>query len=89
MAFGAQEKELTGMFVRQGLWLTGAGVVAGLAVALAAMRLMSSVLFRVSSVDPLTYVAVSVGLVATAALASWVPSRRAATVDPVEALRSE
>ena len=61
----------------------------GLIVALAAMRLMSSVLFRVSSVDPLTYVAVSVGLIATAALASWVPSRRAASVDPVEALRSE
>ena len=89
MALGAQENELARMFVRQGLWLTGAGVLAGLIVAVAAVRLMSSLLFRVSSVDPLTYLAVSVGLIATAALASYLPSRRAATVDPVEALRSE
>ena len=50
---------------------------------------MSSLLFNVSSVDPLTYALVSVGLVATAALASYLPSRRAAAVDPSEALRSE
>lgn len=50
---------------------------------------MSSLLFHVSSVDPLTYAAVSVGLIGTAALASYLPSRRAASVDPSEALRSE
>jgi ABC-type lipoprotein release transport system permease subunit len=53
------------------------------------MRLMSSLLFKVSPVDPLTYSAVSLGLVGTAFLASYLPSRRAATVDPVEALRAE
>ena len=58
-------------------------------MAIAAMRLMSSLLFRVSPSDPVTYGAVSIGLIATAALASYLPSRRAATVDPVEALRAE
>jgi ABC-type lipoprotein release transport system permease subunit len=53
------------------------------------MRLMSSLLFHVSPMDPITYGVVSVGLVATAFLASYLPSRRAATVDPVEALRAE
>ena len=89
IALGAQQSELTGMFVRQGLWLTSAGVACGLIVAFAAMRLMSSLLFHVKASDPLTYIAVGAGLIATAALASYLPSRRAATVDPVEALRSE
>jgi ABC-type lipoprotein release transport system permease subunit len=53
------------------------------------MRLMSTLLFNVNPVDPVTYGAVSIGLVLTAWLASYVPSRRAATVDPVEALRAE
>ena len=89
MALGAQQQELTGMFVRHGLLLTGVGVACGLGAAIALMRLMSSLLFKVSPVDPITYGAVSVGLVATAVLASYLPSRRAATVDPVEALRAE
>jgi ABC-type lipoprotein release transport system permease subunit len=50
---------------------------------------MSSILFHVNPVDPLTYAAVTLGLVATAYIASYLPSRRAATVDPVEALRAE
>jgi ABC-type lipoprotein release transport system permease subunit len=53
------------------------------------MRLMSSLLFNVNPVDPVTYSTVSLGLAATAWLASYLPSRRAATVDPVEALRAE
>ncbi|MGB6482209.1 MAG: ABC transporter permease [Candidatus Acidiferrales bacterium] len=89
MALGAQQKEVTGMFVRQGLLLTGIGVAFGLVAAIAAMRLMSSLLFHVSPVDPLTYAAVTVGLVAAALLASYVPSRRAANVNPVDALRAE
>ncbi|HTS11242.1 MAG TPA: ABC transporter permease [Candidatus Limnocylindrales bacterium] len=89
IALGAQTGELTGMFIKQGLWLACAGVAAGLVVAFAAMRLMSSLLFHVKPSDPFTYAAVSVGLILTAVLASYVPSRRAATVDPVEALRSE
>jgi ABC-type antimicrobial peptide transport system permease subunit len=89
MALGAQQQVLTGMFVRHGLWLTGIGVAAGLVVAIIVMRLMSSLLFKVSPADPVTYAAVSVGLIVTTALASYLPSRRAATVDPVEALRAE
>jgi predicted permease len=89
MALGAQQQSLTGMFVRHGLMLTGVGVAVGLVAAIILMRLMSSLLFHVSPVDPLTYGAVAVGLVATAWLASYLPSRRAATVDPVESLRAE
>jgi predicted permease len=89
MALGAQSKVLTGMFVRHGLILTGIGVACGLVAALILMRFMASILFGVSPMDPLTYIAVSVGLAATALLASYVPSRRAATVDPVDALRAE
>jgi predicted permease len=89
IALGAQQSELIRMFVRQGLLLAAIGMGCGLVVAGAAMRLMTSLLFHVSPVDPLTYVAVCAGLAAAAALASYVPSRRAAVVDPVEALRSE
>jgi len=89
MALGAQQKTLTGMFVRHGLALTGIGVACGLAVAIVVMRLMSSLLFKVSPVDPVAYGAASIGLVATAFLASYLPSRRASSVDPVEALRAE
>jgi predicted permease len=89
MALGAQRQELTGLFVKHGLVLSGIGVVCGLIVAALVMRFLSSLLFRVSHMDLATYAAVSVGLIATAFLASYLPSRRAATVDPVEALRGE
>jgi predicted permease len=89
MALGAQTQSLTGMFVKHGLWLTGIGVVIGVGVAIVAVRLMSSLLFKVSPADPITYAAVCIGLIATTALASYLPSRRAANVDPVDALRAE
>jgi len=89
MALGAQREALVKIFVRQGLVLTGLGVICGLAAAAGLTRLMASLLFHVSPVDPLTYVAVSAILIATAMLASYLPSRRAATVDPVETLRAE
>jgi predicted permease len=89
MALGAQRHELTAMFVRHGIILTSAGAAIGLIVAFAVMRLMSSLLFHVSPADPLTYLMVSLGLIAIAALASYLPSRRAAAVDPSEALRAE
>jgi predicted permease len=89
MALGAQQPMVTGMFVRHGLVLTGVGVACGLIAAVLLMRLMSSLLFNVNPVDPVTYGTVSIGLVGTAWLASYLPSRRAATVDPVEALRAE
>ena len=89
MALGAQRKELTSMFVRQGLVLTGSGVVLGLAAAFLAMRLMSSLLFNVSPADPGTYIAMTVIIGGVAWLACYLPSRRAAAVEPVTALRAE
>ncbi len=89
MALGAQRKELVNLFVRQGLGLAGTGVVLGLAGAFIVMRLMSSLLFNVSPLDPGTYVATTVALVLVAWLASYLPSRRAAAVEPISALRSE
>jgi len=89
MALGAQQPTLVSMFVRHGLLLTGIGIICGLAGAFAALRLMSSLLFNVSPVDPITYAAVTVGVVVTAYLACYLPSRRAAAVDPVDALRAE
>ena len=58
-------------------------------MAVIAMRLMSSLLFKVSTIDPVAYGAASIGLIAVALLASYLPSRRVSTVDPVEALRAE
>jgi putative ABC transport system permease protein len=77
------------MFIRHGVVLAGVGVGCGLVGAFALMRLMSSLLFKVTAVDPATYGAACLGLVATAALASYLPARRTAAVDPVEALRAE
>jgi len=89
MALGAQTSVVTNMFVRHGLLLTTIGVVCGLVASFITMRLMSSILFHVKPIDPLTYTAVTLGLLGTAFLASYLPSRRAATVDPVDALRAE
>jgi ABC-type antimicrobial peptide transport system permease subunit len=89
IALGAQQQTVTSLFVRQGLFLTFIGVVLGLVAAFSVMRLMSSLLFHVNPSDPLTYASVSLGLLVTAALACYLPSRRAATVNPVDALRAE
>jgi len=89
MALGAQQKALTRMFVRHGLLLAGIGVACGLVVAFAAMRLMSSLLFKVSPLDPLTYIAVTAGVIAIVYIACYLPSRRASNVDPIDALRAE
>ncbi len=89
MALGAQQEEMARMFVRHGLLLTAIGLAFGLVAAGALTRLMTSLLFEVTPLDPLTYAAVSIVLVMAAALASYLPSRRAAAVDPTEALRAE
>jgi len=89
MALGAERQSITALFVRNGLWLATVGIACGLATAFVAMRLMSSLLFNVSPVDPVTYAAVTAGVLVTACLACYLPSRRAATVDPVHALRAE
>ena len=89
MALGAQRNAITGMFVRHGLLLTGIGIACGLVASFATMRLMSSLLFNVSPIDPVTYATIPFGIAAIAWLACYLPSRRAATVDPVNALRAE
>jgi len=89
MALGAQRPALTRMYVREGLILTGMGVLCGISVAFATMRLMSSLLYHVSPMDPYTYVTATLSIIAIAWIATYVPSRRAATVDPLHALRAE
>jgi predicted lysophospholipase L1 biosynthesis ABC-type transport system permease subunit len=89
MALGAQRDALTGMFVRQGLMLTGIGVACGVVAAFGVMRLMSSLLFDVSTKDPWTYAAAIAGVILISWIACYLPSRRAAAVNPVNALRAE
>lgn len=89
MALGATRGSVRGMVVRQGLVLAGVGVAVGLALALGASRLIESLLFGVSARDPLTYAAVAAALVVIASVASWIPARRAAAVDPAIALRQD
>jgi ABC-type antimicrobial peptide transport system permease subunit len=89
MALGAPQQSVRQMFLRQGLLLTAIGVVCGLAAAAGLTRLMKTLLFEVSPLDPVTYCAVSLVLAAAALLASYVPARRATTIEPVEALRVE
>ena len=89
MALGAQREALIGMFVGQGMLLTGIGIVSGVAVAFAAMRLMASVLFQVPPADPLTYSVAAMLVLVIAGVACYVPARKAAVVNPVHALRAE
>jgi hypothetical protein len=89
VALGVQPEGLSRMFVRHGLLLAAIGATLGLAAAAGLTRLMSSLLFGVTPLDPVTYAAVSVVLVAVSALASYLPARRAITVDSVQALRAE
>jgi ABC-type antimicrobial peptide transport system permease subunit len=89
MALGARQESVRGMFVRNGLTLTGIGIGFGLAGAVALTRLMSALLFGVSALDPLTYAVVPLGLLGAAFVASYLPARRATVIDPVQALRSE
>jgi putative ABC transport system permease protein len=89
IALGAQPRTLRTMVVRHGVLLAGIGVAFGVAGAAAVTRIMSSFLFEVSAVDPLTYGVVSAGLLAAAAAASYIPAHKASTVNPVDALRAE
>ena len=89
LALGAQKSELKWMFVRSALVLTAVGVVIGVGTATAVVQLMKSLLFGISPLDPLTFLTVPLVLAASAALASYLPARRAAAVNPVEALRAE
>ena len=77
------------MFLLHGLALSGVGAVVGLVAAVALGRLMSSLLFGVGPMDPAAYIAALGVTIAAAALASYLPARRAATIDPIETLRAE
>jgi len=89
MALGAERADILRLVSRQGLRLVIAGIAAGMVVALVMTRAMGRLLMGVSASDPATYAAVAIALSAVALLACWIPARRAATVDPMVALRYE
>lgn len=88
-AIGASRGQIIGMILRQGLWKSGIGIGLGLTGAFLLSRYMTSLLFGVRPTDPVVYAAVSAVLVAVALLASYLPARRAAKIDPLAALRDE
>ncbi len=89
LALGAQRQAVRWTFVRSALAMAGIGIAIGLVTAGALVQLMKSLLFGISPLDPLTFVAVPLVLTAAVALASFFPAHRAAGVNPVEALRVE
>jgi putative ABC transport system permease protein len=89
VALGAQSRDVLNLVSREGMLRVGAGLLAGLVVSLALMRILSSQLFAVSAIDPLTFGAVLLLLAGVALLACYVPARRATHVDPLVALRYE
>jgi ABC-type antimicrobial peptide transport system permease subunit len=89
MALGAGRSDVLRLMLKQGLLLTGLGLVLGLLAALLLTRLIQTLLYGVGTTDPLTFVAVALLLAGVALLACWIPARRAAKVDPMVALRYE
>jgi putative ABC transport system permease protein len=89
MALGAQWRDVLRMVLRSGLSLVAIGLTIGLAVALALTRLMSTLLFEVSPIDPATFAAVALCVTLAALVACYIPARRATKVDPLVALRYE
>jgi putative ABC transport system permease protein len=89
MALGAGDKAVVAMVLRQGLMLAAAGLILGIAGSLWLTRVLSSLLFGITPTDPLTFCLVPSTLLFVALLACYFPARRAATVDPMIALRSE
>jgi len=89
IALGARGREVCTLFLRHGLTLTAVGIVLGIGLAVVVTRVMSGYLFGVGPVDPLTYATVSALLAGIAALATYLPARRAARIDPNVALRAD
>ena len=86
-AIGASRTQIICMVMRQGLWRTAVGLGLGLVGAVLLSRFMASMLFGLTATDPWAYVSVSLLLAAVASLASYLPARRAAMIDPIQALR--
>jgi predicted permease len=89
MALGAQIRDVRTMFIRHGLSLSAAGIGIGIVLALSVTRVMSTFLFGVSPMDPITYAMVSGALLAVGLLAAYLPAHRASRVDPIMALRAD
>jgi putative ABC transport system permease protein len=89
MALGATRKSVAQLVLRQGSILIGAGLGAGLLLSFAVARLIKSFLYQVQPLDILTYVAVAVTLSAIGLIAAFIPARRAAYIEPMQALRTE
>lgn len=89
IALGAQRSHIFGLIIRRAVGLSGIGIVCGLIAALGMGRILTGFLYDVSPADPLTFAAVSVFLIAVAIGASYIPARKAAAIDPLEALRIE
>lgn len=88
-AIGATREQLIGMVLKQGLWKAGVGLAAGLVGAWLLSRTMESLLFQVRPTDPIVYAAAAGLLIVVAVVASWLPARRAAKIDPLAALRMD
>jgi putative ABC transport system permease protein len=88
-ALGAQQRDVLSLVISQGMGLALAGLALGLAGAFALTRVLERLLYEIEPTDPLTFVVVPFSLIAVAFLACWLPARRAAKVDPMEALRYE
>jgi putative ABC transport system permease protein len=89
IALGAKRRDVLGLVVRQGLMLAAIGVALGLLGAFGVTRVIQSLLYNVSTTDPISFLGVSIFLTVIAVLASYLPARRATTVDPIVALRIE
>ncbi len=89
MALGANRSDVVLLVVLQGMRMAGVGLAIGLVVSIGLTRLIEGFLFEVSALDLGTFAATSIILMATAALASYLPARRATRIDPIQALRAE
>ena len=89
LALGATERQIVGLVVRGGMLLVFVGLAVGIPASLLTSRALTQLLYAVSPTDPLTLLAVGVTLTAVAALACYIPARRASRIDPMTALRVE
>jgi putative ABC transport system permease protein len=89
LAMGARRGDVLGIVLRRASWLTGAGIAVGLVLAFALAHLAANLLPGVRPDDPVVFVTITVAVAAIALGSSWIPARRAASIDPMKALRSE